>query len=233
MIEVTGHRGAKKILPENTLLSFRYAMDIGCDIIELDIHRSKDGKLVVIHDETLERTTNGRGKVSDKTLKELKQLDAGNGNTIPTLEEVIELVKDSKIKLQIELKGLGTEELVANLIKKYVFTDRVIFTSFWHKRVSKIKELLPRVKTGILISCNPVNPVQLLSSANADNLHVNHLRIDKDIVREIHESNKKIIAWGEIMDKAVIDRLIEYRVDAIGSDHPNIVIECLKKAGLR
>jgi len=228
MIEVTGHRGVKGLAPENTLSGFRKAVEIGCHGVELDVRLTSDGQLAVIHDATLERTTNGKGAVIDCTMPELKTLNAGYGQTIPTLAEVFKLLKGSPINIQIELKGPNTEEPAAELVREWGFEERVTFTSFFHHRVLRIKNKYPEVTTGILVSCNPVRPLDLLQSAEADNLHVNHSRIDSILVENMQLTAGKLIAWGNIVETGVIERLIKLKVDTIGSDRPDLVLERLK-----
>jgi len=228
MIEVTGHRGVKGLAPENTLSGFRKAVEIGCHGVELDVRLTSDGQLAVIHDATLERTTNGKGAVIDCTMAELNTLNAGYGQTIPTLAEVFKLLKGSPINIQIELKGPNTEEPAAELVREWGFEERVTFTSFFHHRVLRIKNKYPEVTTGILVSCNPVRPLDLLQSAEADNLHVNHSRIDSILVENMQLTAGKLIAWGNIVETGVIERLIKLKVDTIGSDRPDLVLERLK-----
>lgn len=228
MVKVIGHRGARGIAPENTIASFRKALELKCDIIELDVHLSKDGTLVVIHDDFLDRTTNGRGRVSSFTLKELKTLDAGEGEQIPTLLEVWKFIKNDNLRMQIELKGAETEEALCRFILKHECLERVWLTSFWHRRVVTVKRNIPEVQIGLLIACNPANPTQLMESTQAENLHVNYAYIDKLLVKEVHAAGKNIIAWGQIVEGSIIDRLIDLQVDGIGSDLPNLVIERLR-----
>ena len=228
MIEVTGHRGVKGLVPENTLAGFRKAVEIGCHGVELDVRLTSDGQLAVIHDATLDRTTNGKGAVIDCTMAELKTLIAGDGQTIPTLAEVFELLKTSPINIQIELKGPDTGESAAELVREWGFEERVTFTSFFHHRVLRVKNRFPEVTTGILVSCNPVKPLDLLQAAEADNLHVNHRRIDNILVEKMEPAAGKLIAWGNVVETAVIDRLIKLKVDIIGSDRPDLVLERLR-----
>lgn len=228
MIEVTGHRGARGLSPENTLAGFRLAADLGCDNVELDVHLTKDGDLAVIHDETIDRTTNGSGSISSYTMTELKQFDAGAGERIPSLREVLQLLKDTKTNIQIELKGPNTEDPSVELVKEFGMADRVSFTSFFHSRVLRIKNILSDIATGILIACNPVTPIELLAQAKADRLHVNQKVIDSGLVEAVHRGGKKIAAWGTIVEPQVIDRLTDVDVDVIGSDRPDLVIERLK-----
>jgi glycerophosphoryl diester phosphodiesterase len=228
LIQVTGHRGARDLVPENTLAGFRLARELGCDAVELDVHLTRDGRLAVIHDQTLERTTNGRGPVSDCTFEELSRLDAGRGERIPSLEQVFDLLADSGMRIQIELKGAATEEPVADFVRSRGVLDRVAFTSFFHRRVLRMRELLPEATTGILIACNPVDPAALLASARADNLHVNQTCLDSALVQDVRKAGKRIIAWGIVTEIPVIDRLIALGVDAIGSDRPDLVLERLR-----
>lgn len=228
MIKVTGHRGAGGLAPENTLAGFQKALSLGCHAVEFDVQLTRDGKLAVIHNETIEQTTNGRGPVDSYTMAELKQFDAGQGERIPELSEVLTLLKKSNITLQIELKAPGTPGPTTKLIKKWGMESRVIFTSFFHNRVLEAGKMLPAATIGILIACNPIQPLKLMEAAGADNLHVNHLCIDSALVTEVQRAGKKIVAWGTIVEIAVIDRLISLGVDTIGSDRPELVFKRLK-----
>ncbi|MBS7609730.1 glycerophosphodiester phosphodiesterase [Candidatus Bathyarchaeota archaeon] len=226
MIQVIGHRGAAAYEPENTLRSFRRALEIGVHAVELDVHLSKDGRVVVIHDPTVDRTTNGHGYVRDLSFEDLSKLDAGMGERIPLLEEVIDLVKDKAI-LQIELKGEGTEEPVLRILEEKGFLDRVVLTSFFHNRVKKAKELKPLIKTGVLFVGRPLDPIHIVRVAKADAIHINYLTVDKELVEEIHRAGIKVTVWN-VDEPRNIDRMIDFGVDAIGSNKPDIVLSCLK-----
>lgn len=228
MVEVTGHRGARGLFPENTLGGFRLARELGCQALEMDVRITGDGELVVIHDETIDRTTDGSGPVNALSLRELQAFDAGRGERIPTLREVLELLEDSDLRIQIELKAPGTETAVPKLVGKHGLETSVTFTSFFHRRVVEAKRLLPAAQAGVLIACSPVQPLEILAAAGADNLHVHHRRIDADLVRRVQAAGKKIVAWGDIVETAVIDRLIGLGVDVIGSDRPDLVLERIK-----
>ncbi len=138
-ILVVGHRGAKAFYPENTMLSFQKAIELGVDGIEMDINMTKDGQLVVIHDNTVDRTTNGTGKVVDFTLRELKELDAGShfsseyaGERIPTFEEFLDLVKNKKLLLNVEIKDYRTcvIDKTIKMLEDYKLTDTYVITCF-------------------------------------------------------------------------------------------------------
>ncbi len=118
-MKIIGHRGACGYEPENTISSFKKALELGVDAIELDVYVLGRGELVVIHDDKVDRTTNGKGYVLDYSFEELRKLDAGNGQTIPTLEEVLDLV-NMKTSVNIELKGTGTAKAVASTIYNYL-----------------------------------------------------------------------------------------------------------------
>ena len=228
MIEVIGHKGAGAILPENTLSGFKKAVELGCNAVEMDVRLTSDKKLVLMHDETLERTTNGNGLVSDHTLKELKKLDAGKNERIPSLAEVLELLKPSNLRIQIELKGENTENYAPELVKEFNLVERITFTSFFHMRVKYTKAKLPASKAGILIKCSPVNPTNMLNSTGADFLHVSYNKIDERLVKEVHTAGKKIISLGSLEDIPIFNRLIALGVDAVGSNRPDILINHLK-----
>lgn len=232
MIQVTGHRGARHLAPENTLAGFRLAHELGCNGVEMDVQLTKDGRLAVIHDDTIDATTDGTGPVADYTLEELKSFDAGNGERMPSLEEVIELLKPTGMYLQIELKGAGTEAVAPGIVDAAGITHRVRFTSSYHLRVLEAKRLLPDVETGILMSSNPVDPLHILEDSKADCLHVKQNRLDQRLVDAVHGGGRKLIAMGAIVEPPIIDSVIELGVDVIGSDRPDLVIERLRSYDL-
>ncbi|MDD5153865.1 MAG: glycerophosphodiester phosphodiesterase family protein [Thermodesulfobacteriota bacterium] len=219
---IMGHRGAKALEPENTLLSIRRAMEIGVDAVEIDVHLTKDKEVVVIHDSTVDRTTNGKGPVGSYTLEEIKKLDAGKGEKIPTLKEVIEFVKD-KVRLIIELKEEGTEDKVVELIKGYNMFDSAYIISFWHMLVKKIKEMDSRIKTGVLLVGCPVDTC-IARSASADALVMNYAFVSKGLVDKAHQEGLKVFIWN-IDDRDMLKPYVDMGVDGIGSNDPRILVE--------
>lgn len=154
---VIAHRGASSLAPENTMAAVRAALDLGVDVIEIDVHRTSDGELVVIHDVTVDRTTDGEGFVSRLTLAEMQQLDAGSwfghsfsNERIPTLKEVLEAVKD-KVTLLIELKGPRTEVRTVELVRELGMSNQVILQSFDFQQIQKAKEKAPEIPTVFLV----------------------------------------------------------------------------------
>jgi len=147
------HRGASAEYPENTLLAFRRALAQGVDALELDIHRTADDELVVMHDSTLERTTNGTGGIRDHTFQEIRQLDAGRGEKVPTLMEVIELAREAQVRLCVEIKGaneiegLAIAEAVLQTLEAADFLSRSILTSFSPQALLRARGLQPEVST--------------------------------------------------------------------------------------
>ncbi len=231
MIKVIAHRGASAYEPENTIRAFKKAIELDADGIELDVHSTKDGQLVVIHDSTLDRTTNGKGKVKNYNLSQLKKFDAGRGEKIPTLEEVIDLIKQ-KIDFIIELKVTGIEKDVVNLIFDKKIEDRVAIVSFWHIVPKNVKKLSPRIKTALNSSSNPINPIVLVESTKADGLNLKYNWINKELVDLLHKNKKEIVAWT-VDDINDINRMISYGVDQIVTNKPDIVIKELKAKRLR
>lgn len=166
--EIWGHRGASGYAPENTLTAFKMAEDMGADGIELDVQMSKDGVLVICHDETIDRTSSGTGFIKDMTFEELRKYNYNKTHPeyehadIPTLEEVLALVKPGKMIINIELKtGIffypGIEEKVVALVKQYGMEDRVIYSSFNHYSAKHIHDIDPGARTAFLYEDGPID----------------------------------------------------------------------------
>ena len=219
---IIGHRGAAALEPENTLLSIALAMEIGVDAVEIDVRLSKDKEIVVIHDSTVDRTTNGTGPVSSYTLKEMKKLDAGKGETIPTLQEVIDLI-GNKVRLVIELKEESTERRVVELTKRNNLDDNVYVISFWHRLVKTVKEMDSRIKTGVLLVGCPVD-VCIATQASADALVMEYTFVNRKFVEIAHKEGLKVFIWN-IDDRHLLKHYDNMRVDGIGSNDPRMLLE--------
>lgn len=215
-----GHRGAKFYEPENTLRSFRKALELGVDAVELDVRRTKDGGLVVIHDAEVDRTTNGRGLVSKLTLKEIKRLDAGKGEKIPTLEEALDLL-DEKVKILIELKEEGVEEEVLKLARVKKLEKNVIIISFLENALRRIRELDKDVETG-LIYVRHENPVKAAMELGANYVLPLYRFTHAALIRRAHENGLKVIVWT-INDEKEASEYAGKGVDGITSDKPDIL----------
>jgi len=217
---IIAHRGASGYEPENTLRSVKKALELGADMVEVDVHVSRDGCMVVIHDARLERTTNGKGYVKDMTLKELKKLDAGLGERIPTLEEVVQLVR-GKAQLVVEMKVPGTEERVQE-IEENGLENEALITSFYHPVIRRVKELNPNVQAGVIIASRPVKPVQPAIDANANALFPKYTFVDQQMVLVAHKNNLAVYPWT--MDTlSEIKPLIEMGVDGIVTNKPDVL----------
>ena len=227
MVTVTGHRGCGTkgtgaVEPENTVSSIIKAIELGADQIEIDAQFTADHRVVVIHDENVDRTTNGRGRVADFTLEGIRNLDAGLGERIPTLEDVIEAVKGKAI-LQIELKGIDVQDEVVRIVKETDMVNEVVLTSFRHAAVMRAKALDKRLRTGVLFLCAPIDSTQLAMNANADNLHPNVDYVDSVMVESAHKSGLKVFVWNaDTKEKA--KEMLRCGVDGIGTNRLEIVL---------
>ena len=219
---IMGHRGAAALEPENTLLSIERAMEIGVDAVEIDVHMSKDEQLVVIHDSTVDRTTDGTGLVGSYTLKEIKALDAGKGETIPTLQEVVDLI-NNKVTLVIELKEEGTEKRVVDLVRKNNVEDNVYVISFWHRLVKTVKEMDRGIKTGVLLVGCPVDAC-IATQASADALVMKYTFINTEFVKIAHEGGLKVFVWN-IDEPDLVKPHADMGVDGMGSNDPRVLVE--------
>ena len=192
---VVGHKGAGLAEPENTLRSIKRAIEIGVDAVEVDVRRSKDDRLVLLHDVTLDRTTNGKGRVDSMTLEELKALDAGQGEVIPTLEEAIGLVA-GKVGLVVEVKEPETLSQILVLVGRSGSSDRTTFASAWHGSLKIAKERFPSSRCEVLLGCEPVNPAMpavLALDARADSVFMQRQFLSERIVSEAHA---RLVAVG-------------------------------------
>ncbi|WP_367565688.1 glycerophosphodiester phosphodiesterase [Lacrimispora sp.] len=231
--KVWAHRGASAYAPENTLEAFALAVRQKADGIELDVQRTKDGKLAVIHDETLDRVWNSSGFVKDYTMEELKQLRCIKDwpefpeAAIPELQEVLELMKPSKLTVNIELKTnifryRGIEKAVLKLVKKIGMEERVIYSSFHHPSIIKIKELNTDALTGLLYSEGFINVPYYAKLIGADALHPSfHLLRSKKLIKEAKKRKLPIHTWT-VDDKNMMEYLIELGIGAIITNCPDI-----------
>jgi glycerophosphoryl diester phosphodiesterase len=223
MVLRIGHRGVAGHAPENTLASFRKAVELGCDMTELDVHICASGEVVVIHDETVDRTTDGKGLVSELFLAELKRIDAGEGEEIPTLEEVLEILMD-KIMLNIELKGLGTAKPVYELIKKHGWrNENLTITSFNWDMLSEYKQLDPVARIGVLTFKNHNEAMKFAESIKAYSINPYHMILQGKYVEEAHSKGIKIYPWTPNKPNE-IKKALEKGADGIISDYPDRIL---------
>lgn len=228
---VVGHRGAAGLEPENTLRSFRRALALGVDFVECDVHLTRDGRLVVIHDETVDRTTDGHGSVAQFTLDELRRLDAGQGERIPTLEEVLAEVK-GRAGMLVELKGAGTEAAAIEAVRAAGMTGDVIFTSFHLDRIERIRALDPALNTGALFFQPPPDACARAAAAGARSLGIHHRSLRPILVQEARDRRLTLRAWNPDTESE-IEAMVDLGVDGIGSNRPDLVLAVLRRRGLR
>lgn len=231
MIEVIGHRGAAGLEPENTLRSVRRAIELGVDRVEIDVRVSRDGRLVIMHDETVDRTTNGHGYVSELTFDELRSLDAGMGEKIPTLEEILKFTM-GKVKLEIELKVPEATEPTIQLVEELNAEKNVIVISFIHELLERVHDLNPNIRTGALFFEVPKDILQRALKVHAGSIHVYYRNVNSDLVKEAHRSGLEIAVWNPNRIEEMRE-MIGLGVDAIGSDRPDVLIRLLRDLGMR
>jgi glycerophosphoryl diester phosphodiesterase len=215
-----GHRGARAYEPENTLRSFQKALELGVDAVELDVRRTKDDELVVIHDAEVDRTTNGKGAVDELTLREIKKLVTVKGEKIPTLQEALDFLK-KKVKVLIELKEIGLEEKVLNLIREQGLEQNVIIVSFHEEVLEKVRGLNDQVETG-LIYVRHKNPIKAALAQGATYLLPLYRFTHTANVKKAHENGLKVIVWTINKEEDVAE-YIKKGVDGIASDRPDIL----------
>jgi len=227
----TSHRGAGFLEPENTLRALCRAIELGVDQIEIDVQLTRDDHLILMHDPTVDRTTNGTGRIAELSFAEIRQLDAGLGEQVPTLEEALALV-DGRVTLQIELKGPQTAPAVMQTLAATKKDEAVVLTSFMHQQLVEAHQLNPQIRTGALWGRLPANAVQRTQQLNAQALHVWHEFITPQLVAAAHAQGLLVRAWNANKETEM-RRLIELGVDAIGSDRPDVLLEVCRQAGLR
>lgn len=232
--KVWAHRGASGYAPENTMEAFKMAIEMGADGIELDIQMSKDGKLVVIHDEYINRVSNGVGAVKEYTLEQLKAFNYNQPHqefeyvTIPTLDEVYELVKDTTLIVNVELKNSifnyeGMEEKALSLAAEYKLENRIIYSSFNHYSMLELKKLNDDAKTGFLYQDGILNLPQYAVDAGMDALHPPFYNLehpDINLIRECKKLGIKLHVWT-VNSKKDLERMYQLGIDAIITDYPD------------
>ena len=234
--KIYGHRGCMGTLPENTLLGFRQAIELGADGIEIDVHMTKDGEIVVIHDEILDRTTNGSGYVKDHSLKEIKQFSAGmnyahfpnyeaawNLERIPTLQEVLELLAPYKIELNIELKTCRfkyehLEEKVLSLVKEYGNGRKVIYSSFHLPTILRIKQIDRNAEIAWLLDQQISHPKDYLQSLELEALHLSRGTFFSEVF-SYKDLLEKTRIWT-VNDMDGLKQLLDLGVKTIITDFP-------------
>ncbi len=235
---VFGHRGASAYAPMNTLPAFELAAEQGADGIELDVHRSKDGAAVIVHDFEIDTTTDGRGLVVEKTLAELKEYDAGGwfspdyrGTRIPTLDEVFEAVRD-RLFINVEIKSHdlntdGVEQVVADVIQKYDMARRVIVSSFNPLALIRFRQIMPGVALGYLYAPEmPTLPIDIINELTYEAVHPYHEMIDPDHAATAKSRGHRLNTWT-VNDPERARNLRDWGVDGLITDVPDVILNAI------
>ncbi|WP_345020712.1 glycerophosphodiester phosphodiesterase [Streptomyces shaanxiensis] len=213
-----GHRGVMGVEPENTLRSFVAAQQAGLDVIELDLHLSKDGALVVMHDTDVDRTTDGTGPIADKTLAELRALDAGRGEHVPVFEEVLDAVRSP---LQAEIKDVAAARALAEVMTTRDLISRVEVSSFHDEAVAEIARLVPGVRTALIASRYGTDIVERAVEAGAATVCLNIRRLTLEVVEHARKADLRIIGW--VVNTQDHLRLVRaLGLDGATTDYPEI-----------
>ena len=238
MIHNIAHRGASAYEPENTLRAFARAIEMEATLIELDVHLSRDRELVVIHDADLSRTTTGTGRVSELTLDEIRRFDAGLGEHVPTLGEVIDLVR-GQVQLYIELKGQQTPAAVVDTLQAKDFINQAIVGSFYPWLPQKAKFLEPALRTSVLVAWRDrqADFVDWALAVNADYVHLcwehgsptPHQLLSADLITSIRRQGLETILWHEERPEELAE-LIQLDVYGICTNTPDVLASILGRS---
>ncbi|MBN1469800.1 MAG: glycerophosphodiester phosphodiesterase [Fusobacteriaceae bacterium] len=234
------HRGFSGLYPENTLIAFKNAIEAGCDGIETDLHLTKDGIIVLCHDETIDKTTNGSGFIREYSYSDLIKFDAGikfnmkfKGEIIPTLEDLLIIVNDKNIILNLELKNdiihyEGLEEKTLELIDKYKMIDKVIISSFNHDSMKKIRQLNTKIKIGLLVDKNLEISTEDIKKILPNSINPNYKSLyNLSSYEKIKNKNLEIFPYtiNEVSD---LIKMINLNVTGIITNFPNLLNDLLK-----
>ena len=240
MVQIFAHRGFSGYYPENTMLAFqKVAEETVADGIELDIQLTKDGEIVIMHDEMLDRTTNGSGWLKDHTLEELKMLSVGVNvkgffprQTIPTLREYFTWLKTTKLITNIELKTSyfeyeGIEEKLIAMVKEFGLEDQIWYSSFNHYTVARIKKLMPEAKCGLLTDTWLMNIGEYAASQGAAIVNARtYFCAKKGVAADLHAHNIALQAWTP-NDAEMMQELVDAGVDVLITNYPDIAAKVL------
>ncbi len=236
---VIAHRGASAAEPENTLRAFELAIHLGAQIIELDLHATCDGHVVVIHDDELSHTTNMKGRVSELTLAEIKRADVGKGERIPTLEETLELTQ-GRVRLYLEIKDPRATTETLRIVRRRAMSDQVMLASFDLELMQQLGNEVTDMELGVILGVPSLNPLVWLRATfpwialRRLNYHVLCLQLElchRYLARRIKQEGKRLYVWTA-NDEAAFARLIACGADGIVTDVPDRLISYLRKTGL-
>jgi glycerophosphoryl diester phosphodiesterase len=234
-VRLIAHRGGPRYAPENTLAAFAHAVEVGAHMLECDVHLTADGEPVIIHDETLERTTNGAGWVKDKTLAELRQLDAGSGQSIPTLREYIELGRTSGVELLIEMKSPrlypGIEARVLETLEAAGYLEMSVLQSFDWDCLRRLRQLKPSARLGALYDWGQWDVSWPAADAEYVCPMAEAVLLNPGLVRQAHAEGRGVFVWfGRVEHPLTYRYLLTFGVDGLIVDDPVALREILPAA---
>ncbi|MFD0962030.1 glycerophosphodiester phosphodiesterase [Paenibacillus chungangensis] len=243
---IFAHRGASGYCPENTMAAFRRALELGATGIETDVQRTADGKLVLIHDESLKRTAGHAALVKDITYEEMNKLDAGSwygkdaefaGERIPLLEDLLALTKSTDTMINLELKNTvipyeGMEQQVIDAVRKHGMSDRIVISSFNHYSLVLCKELAPDIRTGVLYMEGIYEPWKYAAAIGADALHAYRYAVLPEWVNEAREDGVHYHPFT-VNDEAEMERMLACGVSGIITDYPDKLVNLIQERGAR
>ena len=225
--QIIAHRGGPAYAPENTLAAFKHAIEMHVDWLEMDLHQTKDGTLVVIHDASVDRTTDGSGLVAELTLAQIRALDAGNGEQIPTFEEVLALVQGSGVGVLPELKAAGMERELLRLLAAAEYTPRTVVQSFSAQALETLQALDPEIQVcrlygfEVLKLPQPESAHYLAPPAEA-------VLLNPWQIRQAHAAGRQVFVWSGGLEHPLITRLLlALGVDGLMVNDPATLIEIL------
>lgn len=238
---VVGHRGAYGYAPENTMPSFEKGLKCGSDLLELDIHESFDGELVVMHDSEVDRTTDGTGPIENMTISQIKKLDAGikfdikfKDTRVPLLRELLDWAHD-RIPLVIEIKGNpfpapGIEQKLIRMLKEYNIIAETMVISFHHECMKRFKETEPALATGLLLMGELIDPLHALKSCNSNSWRPGWQYWTKEKAELVQHSGATASTWNADIE-SVMDKIVPMGLASIGSNFPDRLRNYIDKCG--
>lgn len=246
-VRVLGHRGAAALAPENTFASFALAEWLGADLVELDVRRAQDGELVVIHDATVDRTTDGHGRVADLTGAEIRGLDAGGwfdprfaGERVPGFDALCAWAVGRRVRLSVELKqdpsvrDDALAEAVVAVLRRHGLSGRVLVHSFDPRSIIDVRTRAPEIATALLCAATVSDPLQAAAAVDAGGVHVAWQRATAPFCAAAHAAGRHVHASGldEPLDRDRVGRLVDAGVDSLEADDPGPLVDLLAALGL-
>ncbi|TFD92235.1 glycerophosphodiester phosphodiesterase [Jeotgalibacillus sp. R-1-5s-1] len=238
MSQIIAHRGDSGHYPENTMKAFKKAVVAGCDAIELDVQRSKDGELVVIHDETVNRTTDGTGYVKDLTLKELRQLKIKKSRflrteKIPMLDEVLHWLQNEAIMCHIELKNdkvryEGMEKEILQKVAEFKLDNRIVYSSFNLDSVTTLKKLDSPSEVAFIYNKKGVNPLLLQQTIGADAIHANYRVMTEQLMRDCQRHGFPVRLYT-LNQVSLIQKWMDAGLSGVITDFPGRALQLKKE----